>query len=190
MGIERAQYSAEEILAAGGSRELVWMLEARRTKLKAERAAAKASAKKLDERRRELPPNVWMTAEGTEIPFEKLEDAHLIRILEHLRRRAIRDRLDAIYALGRYRPGGDGASYACDDAMAGFMREDDPDSPEFAGWPEDKNEDDDGRPQRPWERFVGPRWDALMAEATRRKITPKWSTDDDDKVRMEMEGVA
>lgn len=179
-------YTKQEILDAGGSQKLVDALERRRIERDTETEAKKAASEALARRRRTLPSGVWMTREGEEIPFEKLEDGHLLRIIEHLRRRAIRDRLGAIYSLAHYRAGGDGASDACEDAMDGFMREDHPDLPEFEGPP--KSDDDDR--ERPWARFVDARWDALMSEARRRKIEPKWTKAEDDSVRMELEGVA
>lgn len=147
----------------------------------AEKAAAKERAEKFSERKRALPPGVWLTANLQEIPFKKLEDGHLLRILGHLRRRAIRDRLVTIYDLVNYRPGGDGAFYACDDAMSGFLHEDDPSDPQFEGLPPPD--------PAPWKKFVCAEWEALMTEARSRGIEPQWTKAEDDKVRMELEGI-
>lgn len=66
---------------------------------------------------------VWRTAEGEEIPYEKLGDGHLLGILRHLRRSAMISRGISVASLCLYSPGGDGASDACESAMGEFLEQ-------------------------------------------------------------------
>jgi hypothetical protein len=98
---------------------------------------------------------VWRTAAGEEIPYEKLGNEHLLKILAHLRRSAVIERGRSLAALCMYRPGGDGASDACESAMDGFLEE-------TAGG--------DKEAEEAWRRFARPEFGPLEALARERGL--------------------
>ena len=116
---------------------------------------------------------VWRGADGEEIPYEKLGDERLRKILVYLRRAAMIERGLTVAALVSYRPGGEGAERACDDAMRDFLEETD------AGGKE---------AEKAWRRHARPELDVLEGIARSRGLDLSFMRRDSaqDMIRAEL----
>jgi hypothetical protein len=108
---------------------------------------------------------VWLTSAGDEIPYDKLGDEHLKKILAHLRTAAMHQRGYAVAALVTYRPTpGSMASDAAEDAMTGFLKETDEKNPER---------------HKAWRHYARPELEVLERIARSRKLDLGFLDDED-----------
>lgn len=104
------EFPGDELFGDGGDHGYQWMVN------RIGRMIGFPFSDELDEQYDPEPPaRVWTTAEGQQIPFEELEDRHLLNIIKLLRRRA--DLAFMHYLTHTRGPSGDMASMAFEEEM-------------------------------------------------------------------------